>query len=194
MSRAYPQVALRPQDLVVLLRLTLQAGPAPSYADLAAELVLTASEVHSAVERAALAQLARKDAKGKPSVVREALRLFVLHGARYAFPAVRGEITRGLPTGYAAAPLAGRIVAPADEPPPVWPDKNSTTRGATLHPLYPSVPQAAQRNPALYDLLVLFDAIRAGSPRERALSIDLFERQLAAHSASSTTPTIPQTA
>ena len=32
MSRAYPQVALRPQDLVVLLRLTLQAGPAPSYA------------------------------------------------------------------------------------------------------------------------------------------------------------------
>ncbi|MBP7520535.1 MAG: hypothetical protein KA896_08865, partial [Leptothrix sp. (in: Bacteria)] len=99
MSRAYPQVALRPQDLVVLLRLTLQAGPAPSYADLAAELVLTASEVHAAVERAALAQLARKDAKGKPSVVREALRLFVLHGARYAFPAVRGEITRGLPTG-----------------------------------------------------------------------------------------------
>jgi hypothetical protein len=188
MARAYPQVALRPQDLVVLLRLSLQDGPPPSYAALATELALTASEVHAAVERATLAQLAHKDAKGKPSVVREALRLFVLHGARYAFPPVRGEITRGLPTGYAAAPLAGRIVAPAYEPVPVWPDKNGTTRGATLHPLYPSVPQAAERNPALYELLVLFDAIRAGSPRERALAIDLFERQLAAHSAPSSNP------
>ena len=127
-------------------------------------------------------------------MVRAALRLFVLHGARYAFPAVRGEITRGLPTGYAAAPLAGRIVAPADEPPPIWPDKNGTTRGATLHPLYPSVPQAAQRNPALYELLVLFDAIRAGSPRERALAIDLFERQLAAQSVPAGIPTQAQTA
>jgi len=194
MSRAFPQVALRPQDLVVLLRLSLQEGPAPSYAALATELALTASEVHAAVERATLAQLARKDAKGKPSVVREALRLFVLHGARYAFPAVRGEITRGLPTGYAAAPLAGRIVAPPDEPVPVWPDKNGTTRGATLYPLYPNVPLAAQRNPALYELLVLFDAIRAGSQRERALAIDLFERQLAAHAAASAAPHPVQTA
>lgn len=32
MSSAYPQVALRPQDLVVLLPLSLQEGPAPSYA------------------------------------------------------------------------------------------------------------------------------------------------------------------
>lgn len=179
MSRAYPQISLRPQDLVVLLRLSLEAGPSPSYAALASELALTASEIHASLERAALAQLARKDAKGKATVVREALRLFVQHGARYAFPPVRGELTRGLPTGYAAPPLKDRIVAPAGEPVPVWPYKNGTVRGATLQPLYPTVPVAAERNPALYELLVLFDAIRGGSPRERAIALELLDRHFA---------------
>ena len=111
-------------------------------------------------------------------MVREALRLFVQHGARYCFAPLRGELTRGLPTGYAAAPLEGLIVAPASEPPPVWPDPHGTRRGMTLHPLYPSVPEAARRNPALYELLALFDAVRAGSPRERALALPLIEERL----------------
>jgi len=89
-AKSNPQIVLRPQDLVVLLRLSLQQGPAPTYAALAAELSLTASEIHAGVERALAAQLARKDASGKPAVVREALRLFVQHGARYCFPATHG--------------------------------------------------------------------------------------------------------
>lgn len=169
---------LRPQDLLVLLRLALQDGPSPAYAALAAELGLTASETHGAVQRAVAAGLAYIDPEGGPRVVREALRLFVQHGARYCFAPLRGELTRGLPTGYAAAPLEGLIVAPASEPPPVWPDPHGTRRGMTLHPLYPSVPEAARRNPALYELLALFDAVRAGSPRERALALPLIEERL----------------
>jgi len=46
-------------------------------------------------------------------------------------------------------------------------------------PLYPTVPDAAQRNPALYALLVLVDAIRGGSPRERALAIKMLDEQWA---------------
>lgn len=34
-AKANPQVILRPQDLVVLLRLSLESGPAPTYAVLA---------------------------------------------------------------------------------------------------------------------------------------------------------------
>ncbi len=56
--KSNPQVALRPQDLIVLFRLALEHGPAPTYAALAAELGMTASEVHGAVERAIAAQLA----------------------------------------------------------------------------------------------------------------------------------------
>ena len=79
-SKSNPQVVLRPQDLVVLLRLALERGSAPTYAALAAELGMTASEVHGAVERAVAAQLALKDASGKASVVFAALRSFVQVG------------------------------------------------------------------------------------------------------------------
>jgi hypothetical protein len=178
-SRANPQITLRAQDLVVLLRLSLERTSAPTYAALAAELSLTASEIHAGVERALLAQLVRKNESKKPQVVLEALRLFVQHGARYCFPAIRGEITRGMPTSYAAPPL-NALVVQSSEPPPVWPHKSGTVRGAALYPLYPTVPEAAARNPALYELLALFDAIRGGSARERALAIELLNQRWAA--------------
>lgn len=178
-SKSNPQIVLRPQDLVVLLRLVLESGPAPTYAVLAADLGMTASEVHGAVERAVAAQLATKDASGKATVVLAALRLFLQHGARYCFPATHGGMARGLPTGYAAAPLKATIV-PGHDPVPVWPYKNGTVRGATLHPLYPSVPEAASRNPVLYELLALFDSVRGGSARERAIAIEWLDKRLQA--------------
>ncbi len=179
--KSNPQVVLRPQDLVVLLRLSLERGPPPTYAVLGSELGMTASEVHAGLERAVLAQLARKDAGGKASVVREALRLYLQHGARYSFPATRGEMTRGMPTGYAAPPLLEKIVQPA-EPAPVWPHRHGTVRGMAFYPLYPSVPEAAAHNPALYELLVLFDAVRGGSMRERAIAVELLNERLSERS------------
>jgi hypothetical protein len=178
-TKSNPQVILRPQDLVVLLRLSQEKGPAPTYAALAGEIGLTASEIHASIERATLAKLARKDPAGKAYVVRDALLLFVQHGARYAFPTTRAGMTRGMPTGYAAPPLNDKIVQP-NEPPPVWPHKNGAVRGEAFYPLYPSVPDAAARNPALYELLVLFDAVRGGSPREHALALPMLAERLSA--------------
>ena len=178
-SKSNPQLVLRPQDLMVLMRLALvsdQEG-APGYAALAAELGLTASEVHGAVERAVSAQLATKDPKGRPCVRLEPLRLFVQHGARYSFPATRGPITRGMPTSYGAPPLNTLVRSAATESVPVWPDKEGTARGETLFPLYPSAPQAARSNPMLYELLALFDGIRAGSSRERAIAIQELDKR-----------------
>lgn len=178
-SKSNPQIVLRPQDVVVLLRLSLQRGPAPTYAALAEELKLTASEIHAGVERSMAAQLLRKDATGKPAVLLEPLRLFVQHGLRYCFPATRGGMTRGVPTSYAAAPMLALIVRP-NEAPPVWPHKAGTVRGAAFYPLYPTVPDAAMANPALYELLVLVDAIRGGSLRERALAIAELDKRWSA--------------
>ena len=76
-----------------------------------------------------------------------------------------------------AAPLKEKIVQP-NEPPPVWPHKSGSVRGAAFIP-YPTVPEAAARNPALYELLVLFDAVRGGSPRERAIAVALLDERLA---------------
>ena len=174
------QIALKPQDLVVLLRLSLERGEAmPTYAALGQELGLAASKVHASVVRAIQAQLVFKAADGKPQLVREAFKQFLLYGARYAFPAIHGEVTRGLPTLYAASPMKEKIIA-SNELPPVWPDKNGKVRGMALYPLYPNVPDAANRNPALYELLVLFDALRAGSARERNLAQEMLSERLSA--------------
>jgi hypothetical protein len=91
------------------------------------------------------------------------------------FPAQHGAMTRGVPTSYAAEPLK-RYIKAGDEPLPVWPDSSGAVRGATLEPLYPSVPEAAQRDSYLHELLALVDAIRDGRVRERKIA----ERELLA--------------
>jgi hypothetical protein len=61
---------------------------------------------------------------------------------------------------------------------PVWPFIGGTVRGGSVIPLYSSAPAAAARSPALYENLALFDALRMGNARERALAQDLFEARL----------------
>lgn len=150
-----------------------------SYASLSAQLGMSPSQVHSAVRRALAAQLAvRKDNKIRPNV--RNLREFVVHGLRYAFFPVRGELTRGMPTGYAAPPL-NRHFASGDEPPPVWPDAAGKVRGFAYKPLYRAVPQAARVDSRLYELLVLVDAIRGGRTREREIAVKELEKRLKSH-------------
>ena len=74
-----------------------------------------------------------------------------------------------MPTSHAAAPLSRLIVASADLP-PVWPYSDGSVRGVSLEPLYRSAPAAALRDPALYELLALIDAMRDGRARERKLA------------------------
>ena len=168
---------LKPQDVVVLLKLVALGDAGWTYHRLATELSLSASEAHAGVRRAVAARLMTdaKSATGRP--IRGALKEFLLHGVKYAFPPERGELTRGLPTGYAAAPL-NKEIAQGNEPPPVWPHAEGRVRGYALKPLYKSVPLAAGRDPALYELLALVDAIRDGRARERALAAREIEARL----------------
>lgn len=169
-----PQLVLKPQDLVVLFRLSVQDGVPPTYAQLASELGLTASEIHAGIERASIAKLASKDKKGKPSVLLKPLYEFVIHGAQYAFPPVMGTVVKGLPTSLYAPPMI-EFQANLEAQPHVWPDKKGTIKGITLHPLYPSVTEAAKRNPMLHELLALFDCIRSTDGDSRALAIRLLK-------------------
>lgn len=159
---------LKPQDIVVLIKLLAYGDDRPSYAQIAEELYLSASEVHAAVQRARHARLL---SPGDPVEVpnKSAIEEFLLHGVKYAFPPERGQLTRGIPTGYAAEPLKNRISA-GNEPPPVWPSTEGKTRGYSFTPLYKTVPRAALRDPYLYEVLALIDAIRDGRSRERQLA------------------------
>ena len=128
------------------------------------------------LERAAIAGLvAYRDRR--PVLLKPQLREFVLHGARFAFPAVHGPLTRGVPTAYAAEPL-NMVIAPSSDPPPVWPHKDGGTRGVALAPLYPTVPDAALRDEKLYPLLTLFDALRSGQARERNIAQKMLEERI----------------
>ena len=172
--REYHTFMLKPQDILVLLKLVATPDDS-SYLALAQALGMSSSEVHAAVLRAGVAGLLNPATK-RPN--RAALLEFLVHGLRYAFPAERGGITRGLPTAHAAPPLRDRIAA-GGEPVPVWPDPEGEVRGEEFRPLYRSVPIAARNDPALYQLLALVDAVRGGRARERSLATKELEDRLA---------------
>lgn len=168
------QPALKPQDLYVLLALLSRGGDHATYPDLATQTGLAASAVHGALKRAAAAGLAMFQDR-RPHLLKPQLREFLLHGAKYAFPPVWGTLTRGVPTGYAAAPL-NALIAPSADPVPVWSHARGSVRGLSLVPLYPSVPEAALRDERLYAMLSLFDALRAGQARERNAAQELLDK------------------
>jgi len=162
---------LKPQDFLVLLKL-LHFGYT-SHAQLAASLGMSASEVHAGLKRLKHSRLVKADGEPIRSAVRDVLR----YGVPYFLPPERGELTRGLPTAYAASPLNSLIVQ-GDDPPPVWPDPEGPVRGQAFTPLYRSVPFAARQDPQLYEWLALVDALRGGSTRERQLATKLVEERL----------------
>jgi DNA-binding Lrp family transcriptional regulator len=134
-----------------------------TYAQLGQELGMSASEVHAAVRRGGEAGLVKPESK---RVVREAFVDYLLHGVRYAFPAVPGRVVRGMPTGYSASCLAGEF-AEVDLP-VVWEDAEGSARGQSVEPLHPSAAEASRRDENFYRVLALVDALRCGRARERS--------------------------
>jgi hypothetical protein len=157
---------LLPQDVLVLAKLVSYRGGRPPIAQVAGDLTLSPSQVHASLKRLERSRLIDPDAN-RP--LHRAVEEFLIHGVKYAFPVQRGEATRGMPTAYAAQPLSNQIAGSSDLP-PVWPDADGEVRGLTLEPLHKAVPQAARRDPVLYELLALVDALREGRVRERGLA------------------------
>jgi hypothetical protein len=169
-------MALKPQDIVVLLKLVAIGPQRWSYAGLAGQLGMSSSQLHSAVKRVLGARLAiRADDLITPDI--RNLEEFLVHGVRYVFVPERGEITRGIATAHAAPPLLDYFGADP-EPPPVWPDAHGNVRGVSFSPLYKRAPDAARLDPRLYELLALVDAIRGGRARERELAIKELKQRL----------------
>lgn len=162
------QPSLRPQDILVLAKLLSYRSRRPPMAQMGIDLSISSSEIHAALKRLALCRLVSGDADGNRPLL-EAVEEFLVHGVRYAFPAKRGEVTRGVPTSYAAPPL-NKDIEPGSDMPPVWPFSEGGHRGISLEPLYKTAPAAALRDKSLYEFLALIDAIRDGRARERKLA------------------------
>jgi hypothetical protein len=101
-------MALKSQDVYVTLKIVAAKSRRAPYSQLAMELVMSSSEVHASVKRAQLAHLLHgPEQHNRPNLA--ALEEFLIHGLKYAFPPERGELTRGIPTSYAAEPLRSLI-------------------------------------------------------------------------------------
>src|SRR4051812_22653133 len=117
---------LKPQDIMVVLKLCIYPRQRPPMSIIAADLNMSPSEIHAAIKRLQQARLLHgTEMQDKPNL--SALQEFLLHGVKYAFPAEHGQVTRGLPTSFAAPPL-NKEIAPGNELPPVWPWREGETR------------------------------------------------------------------
>lgn len=166
-------MGIKPQDILVLLKMVAMGKRPWKQSDLADDLLLSRAEVSNslcrAVEVGLLDQEKRVPQKG-------ALLEFIAHGLKYVFPAKPGPLTRGIPTSHSASPLTKKIVSePGDAY--VWASAEGEMRGQEIEPLYPSVPKAVKKDPLLYEMLALVDGIRVGRARERKIAIEELQRR-----------------
>lgn len=163
---------LKPQDIVICLKVQVLCGQNWIYEDLAKELSMSQSEVHDALKRAREAGVYSKESR---SILTEPF-LKMLRGLRYFFYVQPGRLVRGIPTAHSGPPLKDKFESNEDDV-YVWPDPEGEVRGQEIKPLYPSVSEAVKKDQALYEWLNLIEGIRVGRPRERALALELCEKR-----------------
>ena len=167
---------LKPQDVLVLLKMVAAKDRSWRIVDLAHELGLSISEVSMGLERSKRSGLLDSS---KKKIVWPALLEFILHGLKYVYPAAPGPLCRGIPTAHSAPPLSSEIVFNENDQ-YVWPSGNGNVRGQAIEPLYDSVPHAVSKDSELYQLLALIDALRVVRAREREIAGEELRKRLSA--------------
>lgn len=168
------QPSLRPFDIAVALRLVLV--PEDRYEPLAGALATSTSAVHRSVARLQHAGIC---GPGSRTVREDALHEFLVHGVRYAFPPVHGPERVGLPTAGAHPDIAAAVGGQEPLRAMIWPTDTGAVRGETLVPLFNGLTKVASKDARLHAMLACVDALRVGTPAQRAAVADLLRQQLA---------------
>jgi hypothetical protein len=164
--------ALRPQDLVVLLKLLIEEAGSWNQISLAKSLFLSQSEISESLKRSTYARLIQ--GKGK-EVARQPFMDLLQYGVPYMFPQQPGAEVRGIPTAHSAEPLV-HLISSSEKY--VWPYAKGHVRGQSILPFYPSVIQAVELDAQLYEYLALIDAVRVGRARERNAALELLREKI----------------
>ena len=156
---------MRPQDIVILLKII--ANPVVNWQnkDLAGQLFISQSEISDSLNRSSVAGLI--DAK-KRKVHRQSLMEFIEHGLHFVFPALPGTMVNGMPTAHSHPFMQ---LAFKSEFSYVWPDARGEYRGLAIEPLYKEQVKAAALDETLYMMLALLDVIRVGRVREMEVAL-----------------------
>ena len=164
---------MRPQDIVVLLKIISMQNQEWRNIDIAKALKLSPSEVSEALNRCKIARLI--DGK-KKSVNPNSFKEFLIYGLKYVFPSQPGAIVRGIPTAHSAPPVSENISQGKDIY--VWPYSKGTKRGQALEPLYKTIPKVALKDKTLYELLAITETLRVGRAREIKIAVEELEKRL----------------
>lgn len=164
---------MRPQDIVVLMKIITLKHDNWRNIDLAYSLQISASEVSEALNRNKIAGLIDTD---KRNVNINALKEFLIYGVKYVFPAELGAIVRGVPTAHSASPINKHISAGQNVY--VWPYALGDSRGQAIEPLYKSIPAAVQNDKTLYKFMVIIDTLRIGRAKEIKIAVKELEKRL----------------
>jgi hypothetical protein len=167
-------MSLKSQDILIVMKLVVLGDRRWSYSSLSGDLSMSLSVVHAGVGRAIQSGLIDPFSKMPRNRAVEEL---LIHGVKYFFPPKRSGLTRGIPTGHAAPPLNSQFIG-WDEETPVWPYSEGTVRGYGFSPIHKSAPRAATRDPDLYEILALLDAIRGGRAREALMAKEQLKERL----------------
>jgi len=192
-------MALKPQDVLLTLKLTTlpsrqilktDSDLSPlifksndeaswSFSEIGISLGLSKGEAHGSFRRALAANFIQIEGTDA-SVNRKRFLEFLVYGLASSFYPIRGPVGRGLPTGFWASPLDKKRRPGSSSIPLVWavPEKSGLLTGETLIPLYPTVPAIAERNGKMYELLVLVDAVRVSSGRDREVAVGMLGSRL----------------
>lgn len=155
------QITIRPQDIVVLLKIISlnKSKTAWLRKDLAESLNLSNSEITNVFER--LKNTGLIDTH-KNVIQQNALYEFLIYGLKATFPPYVGPETRGILTGTNVFPTSN--IKGINY---VWENFNGQHRGNSLSPLYPEIISAVQKdNHYLYGALSACDMLRVGQSRE----------------------------
>ena len=92
---------MRPQDVVILLKISTMQGNTWRFQDIAESLKISPSEVSESLQRSRLAGLVSEN---KRTVYTSSFLDFLVSGLKYVFPALPGAVVRGIPTAHSAPP------------------------------------------------------------------------------------------
>ena len=151
---------LKPQDVVLAVKLLCKGKQDWSQGSLAQELCMSASEINAGLKRLDQCGLIEPHKDGRRwQVIKANFKEFLLSGIAYVFPAQKGAPCTGVVTATSHDKLLPHFQQ-KQHGLPVWPDRHAKVRGFAFEPLYPSVTKAVQQDELLHEWLAIIDCLR----------------------------------
>lgn len=163
---------MRPQDIVILLKILLAENESWQYRDLSASLSISVSEIAESLNRSNLAGLIDVT---KKKVHRLSIMEFIKYGLHYVFPQSPGAMVTGIATAHSHPFYQGHFESETNY---VWEFDNGNMRGQAIQPLYKGLASAALQDEELYKMLAGIDIIRVGKAREKKLALEELEKAI----------------